>query len=42
MRGTTGKYVAFYREVQDWVTSQTKKTGTPTAKAVELKHQTGE
>jgi hypothetical protein len=36
MRGTRGKYVTFYREIQNWLKSQSRKTKqTPT---IEVKH----
>ena len=30
MKGTTGKYVSFYREVQKWLTEKAKQQKTPT------------
>lgn len=35
MRGTTGKFVAFYREVQSWLNSHNKPNQVP---AVKVKH----
>jgi len=36
MKGTTGKHVTFYREIQNWLKSQSRKTKqTPT---IEVKH----
>jgi hypothetical protein len=35
MRGTTGKYVTFYREIQNWLAKQAGQQKTPT---VEIKH----
>ena len=37
MRGTTGKYVAFYRDVQKWL-AQKNKESKPSAKGVKLQH----
>lgn len=36
MRGTQGKYVTFYREVQNWLAERAKNTQ-PSAKGVKLK-----
>jgi len=39
MRGTKGKYVTFYREVQKWLASQAKADKTPTTNTgVKLTH----
>jgi hypothetical protein len=35
MRGTSGKFVAFYRQVQQWLNSQKQQT---TQQSIEVKH----
>jgi hypothetical protein len=37
MRGTKGKYVTFYREVQNWLATRAKKTQ-PSTTGVEIEH----
>jgi hypothetical protein len=37
MIGTTGKYVTFYRAVQTWLASKTKRSKTPSAEGVKIK-----
>jgi len=36
MRGTTGKYVAFYNEVQNWLAKRAKSTKTPSTEGVKV------
>jgi hypothetical protein len=38
MRGTTGKYVEFYRAVQNWLAQAAKADQTPKPKGVKVKH----
>src|SRR5262252_5353013 len=38
MKGTTGKHVAFYREIQRWITSLTQKQPSPSGVTIQKHH----
>jgi hypothetical protein len=38
MRGTSGKFVTFYREVQHWLATKSKETKAPPTTGVKLLH----